>query len=147
MMPSARTRVRTQSIHWGISVMGDPSEEYAINTGSMENGIKLWFDPVVDRLNTINSSFAAGQASAAHGQSMAAGWVAGQGHGDVRDAASSFFSQVVTSLEFLRMDQGQVISSLGTYKDMMLKHIAWAERTDSEHAQNFTNIANNMGGS
>jgi hypothetical protein len=124
--------------------MGDPSKEYGINPGAMRHGIELWLDPVINRLGEINQSYETGQDNAAKGQSMAEGWVAGQGHGEVRASAQSFFDQVTASLQFLRIDQGQVIDSLNTYKDMMLKHIAWAERTDGEHAQNFSNIANNI---
>jgi hypothetical protein len=124
--------------------MGDPSKEYGINPGAMRHGIELWLDPVINRLGENNKSYETGQDNAAKGQSLAEGWVAGQGHGEVRAAAQSFFDQVTGSLQFLRIDQGQVIDSLNTYKDMLLKHVAWAERTDGEHAQNFNNIASSI---
>jgi len=125
--------------------LGDPSKEYAVNPGAMRHGIELWLDPVINRLGEINTSFETAQDNATKGQSMAEGWVAGQGHGDVRESARSFFGQVTASLELLRIDQGQVINSLNTYKDMMFKHIAWAERTDGAQAQRFNNIASDMG--
>ena len=124
--------------------MGDPSKEYGVNPGAMRHGIEIWLDPVINRLGEINKSFETGQDSAAKGESMAEGWVAGQGHGDVREAAQSFFSQVTASLEFLRIDQGQVIDSLNTYRDMLLKHAAWAERTDAQQAQRFNSIADRL---
>ena len=125
--------------------MGDPSTEYAIDSDAMRNGIRLWLDPVIARLGEIEKSFETGRTKAAQGQTMTPGWVAGQGHGQVRDAASSLFYQVTASLEFLHIDQDQVVNSLGTYRDMMLKHVAWAERTDGEHAQHFSTIADTMG--
>ncbi|MBP2325378.1 hypothetical protein JOF56_005763 [Kibdelosporangium banguiense] len=62
----------------------------------------------------------------------------------MREASMSFFGQVSASLQFLRIDQGQVIDSLNMYKDMLLKHVAWAERMDAEQAQRFNNLANEM---
>ncbi len=118
---------------------------YAVDADAMRHAIEIWLDPVIERLGVINKSFEGGQDSAAKGQSLTDGWVAGQGHGEVREAAQSFFNQVTASLEFLRIDQGQVIGSLNTYKDMLLKHLAWAERTDGEHAQTLNNIASEMG--
>ena len=143
MMPVARERVR-QSIHWGISDMGDPSNEYAIDADAFRRAIGYWLTPVIDRLNEINGSF--GNAATMTGSAASTpGWVGGRGNGEVLSASQSFFNQVTGSIQVLGIDQEQVINSLTTYRDMALKHIAWAERTDAEHAQNFTNISDTMG--
>jgi len=71
--------------------------------------VSLWLDPVIQRLGEINNSFATAKDKIAQGQAGAPGWVGGEGHGAVRDASVSFFGQVSASLQFLRIDQGQVI--------------------------------------
>ncbi|TDP95060.1 hypothetical protein [Labedaea rhizosphaerae] len=124
--------------------MGDPSNEYAIDADAFRRAIDLWLTPVIDRLKQNNDSYTNAY-NTMNSAGSTPGWVSGYGHGDVLSASQSFLNQVGAAIEFLRIDQGQVIDSLSTYRDMALKHIAWAERTDAEHAQNFTNIANNLG--
>jgi hypothetical protein len=124
--------------------MGDPTQEYAIDPGAFRRGVSLWLDPVIQRLGEINNSSATAKEKVNQGQSSAPGWVGGEGHGVVRESCVSFFDQVSASLQFLRIDQGQVIDSLNIYRDMILKHIAWAERTDAEHAQRFNSIADGI---
>jgi hypothetical protein len=126
--------------------MGDPSQEYAINAADFRQGIEWWLDPVIDRLGEIDDSFRTAGEKAQAGLSNAPGWVGGEGHGEVRSACQSFFDQVTASIQFLRIDQGQVVDSMAAYKDMALKHIAWAERIDADHAQHFNSIADTMGG-
>jgi hypothetical protein len=108
--------------------------------------VSLWLDPVIQRLGEIDNSFGTAHEKVRQGQSGAPGWVGGEGHGAVRAASVSFFGQVSASLQFLRIDQGQVIDSVSTYKDMLLKHVAWAERMDAEQAQRFNKIANELPG-
>ena len=144
MMPDARTRVRTQSIHWGISVMGDPSKEYSIDGEAFVRAIGYWLTPVIDQLNANKGSYDSA-ATMAGSAASTPGWVGGNGNGDVLSASQSFFNQVTGSIQSLMIDQEQVINSLNTYRDMALKHIAWADRMDADHAQRFNSIANNMG--
>jgi hypothetical protein len=124
--------------------VGDHTHEFAIDPGAVRRGVSLWLDPVIHRLDEINNSFTAAKEKVDQGQSGASGWVGGEGHGVVRDATVSFFSQVSASLQFLRIDQGQTINSLNTYRDMLLKHAAWAERTDAQQAQRFNSIADRL---
>lgn len=126
--------------------MGDPTQHYSIDTEYFRKAIGWWLDPVIQRLGELNASFETASEKAEAGMANAPGWVGGEGHGEVRSASNSFFYQVTASLQFLRMDQGQVIDQMNIYKDMALKHIAWAERTDADHAQHFDNIAGTMGG-
>jgi hypothetical protein len=121
--------------------MGDPSQEYTIDADYFREAISWWLDPVIQRLGEVDASFATAGEKAEAGLANAPGWVGGEGHGEVRSAAQSFFDQVTASIQFLRIDQGQVINSITTYKDMALKHIAWAERIDADHAQHFDSIA------
>jgi hypothetical protein len=124
--------------------MGDPSDEYAIDADAFRRAIGYWLTPVIDRLNQNNESYTNAY-NTMNSAGSTPGWVGAYGHGDVLSASQSFLGQVGAAIEFLRIDQGQVIDSLTTYRDMALKHIAWAERTDAEHAQHFNNIANNLG--
>lgn len=124
--------------------MGDPSNEYSIDADAFRRAIGYWLTPVIDRINQNNDSYTNAY-NTMNSASSTPGWVGGYGHGDVLSASQSFLGQVGATIEFLRIDQGQVSDSLGTYRDMALKHIAWAERTDAEHAQHFNSIADNMG--
>lgn len=126
--------------------MGDHTQEFAVNPAAVREGVSLWLDPVIQRLGEIDNSFGTAHEKVRQGQSGAPGWVGGEGHGAVRAASVSFFGQVSASLQFLRIDQGQVIDSVSTYKDMLLKHVAWAERMDAEQAQRFNKIANELPG-
>jgi hypothetical protein len=124
--------------------MGDPSKEYSIDGQAQVRAIGYWLTPVIDSLSANKGSYetAANLASSA---ASTPGWVGGYGNGDVLSASQSFFNQVTGSIQSLLIDQEQVINSVSTYRDMSLKHIAWAEGQDAEHAQRFNNIANNMG--
>src|SRR5215467_1762221 len=114
--------------------MGDPSNEYSIDGQAFVRAIGYWLTPVIDQLNANKNSYDSASTMASSAASTP-GWVGGYGNGDVLSASQSFFDQVTGSIQSLMIDQDQVINSLTTYRDMALKHIAWADRTDSEHAQ------------
>jgi hypothetical protein len=144
-MPIAReVRADHTDIHWGISDMGDPSKEYSIDGQAFVRAIGYWLTPVIDGLTANKGSYETASTLTSSAASTP-GWVGGYGNGDVLSASQSFFNQVTGSIQSLMIDQEQVVNSLSTYRDMAMKHIAWADRTDNDHAQNFNNIANNMG--
>lgn len=124
--------------------MGDPSKEYSIDGQAFVRAINIWLTPVIDELAANKGSYE-GAANLAGAAASTPGWVGGYGNGDVLSASQSFFNQVTGSIQSLMIDQEQVTNSITTYRDMALKHIAWAERTDGEHAQHFNSILNNTG--
>lgn len=126
--------------------MGDPNTSYAVGGEAMRQAIQWWLNPVVDRLNNMHGKYFPAARDAVYDGVMghSPGWQGGEGHGGVRPASFEFLSDVFAAADSLCDDQGQAAASLQDYRTMLLKHVAWAERTDQEQAENFHSIRRQM---
>ncbi|UVS77511.1 hypothetical protein [Actinokineospora sp. UTMC 2448] len=125
----------------------DPRKTYSINPDQMEDAIKSWLDPVVERLSVNSKAYteAHAQVTAGH-RSMGGGWCGGQGNGDLLAASGSFLNEVEWQLGRLSDEQAELAIALREYADLLRKHIAWARKTDADAAESFLAIGRTMDG-
>ena len=126
--------------------MTDGDTHYAIDGDAMRQAIEWWLDPVINRLQNMHDKYFPVARDAVYDGVMghSPGWQGGDGHGFVKGASFEFLSDVFGAADSLCEDQGQAASSLKDYRTMLLKHVAWAERTDQEHAEHFHSIRRGM---
>lgn len=114
---------------------------YAINTNTLEAGIQLYVQPVIDELTAVSGSYTGAHTDVANAHATtAAGWFGGEGNGDVRAASGSFLNEAEWQLERLATEQGQVLASLQEYVAFLRAHMQWATETDQKFASNFKSI-------
>jgi hypothetical protein len=121
------------------------TQVYQLSPSHMEVAIQEFLTPVIDRLATIRSGFAAahGEVKAAH-DNETPGWFGGEGHSDIRFAVSSFLNEVEYQLSELVEDQDQLVASLTNYREGLLGHIDWLRQTEANNVARFQKIARDL---
>jgi hypothetical protein len=114
---------------------------YAINTNTLEAGIQLYVQPVIDEMTAVNGSYTGAHTdvAAAHAN-QTPGWFAGAADGDVHAASSSFLNEAEWQLQRLASEQTQLLGSLQEYVAFLRAHMQWATDTDQKFASNFQSI-------
>ena len=119
----------------------DPSVEYRLSPTGLEDGIRRFLTPVIDRLTGLRDGYRAAhdEVKSAHDR-QAPGWFGGEGNSVVPPASSSFLNEVEWQLRQLVAEQAEMVTSLDEYRTMLRGHIDWAIRTDDENAERFRAI-------